>query len=145
MKLELVLNPNTEGYKELMDGIKEELDALPDLEYEEVTAPAPPRTLAIDHNLVQLVLNHKEIVVLATAVVQLARSVIERFGVTSKKKGEPVAVVVVGKRSLKLPASGPTERRFISSLSRPKRNSERKQDAKKRGAGRRAVSKRSGR
>lgn len=120
MQIQLILDPNSANYQEIVDGLEEEFAALRGLEYTRVTEPAPPRTLAVDHNVLKFVFEHPQVITLVTSVIQLTRSVIERIGVRPQKD-TPQAVVVVGERSLKIPSSAATEKRFISALAkRPK-------------------------
>jgi hypothetical protein len=118
MKIELVLDPNSPGYQDVVDGLEEEFAALKGLDYEKVTEPAPPRTLAVDHNVLKFVFEHPQVITLVTSVIQLTRSVIERIGAPSKKD-TPQAVIVAGEKNLKLPASPATEKRFLSNLAHP--------------------------
>jgi hypothetical protein len=121
MKVELLLDPNSPEYQDIVDGLKDEFAALEGLEYTQVTEPAPPRTLAVDHNVLKFVFEHPQTVNLVTALIQLTRSVIERIGVRPKKD-VPQAVIVVKERSLKLPASPGTEKRFVSNLGKPQKS-----------------------
>ena len=117
MQVELLLDPNSSNYQDIVDGLKEEFAALEGLEYKQVTEPAPPRTLAVDHNILKFIFEHPQTITLVTTVLQLTRSVIERVG-ARPKKDQPQAVIIVGERNLKLPASPETERRFISNVER---------------------------
>lgn len=120
MKVELLLDPKSPNYQDIVDGLKEELAALEDLEYTQVTEPAPPRTLAVDHNILKFIFEHPQTVKVVTALIQLTRSVIDRIGARPKKE-VPQAVIVVRDRALRLPAAPGTERRFLATFEKPRK------------------------
>lgn len=113
MKVELILNPQVQGYEQIQNELREELRALKGTNYREVSKPAPPNVLTFEQDVVKFVFEHPgEVLCLVTALVELARAVIERLGIKSKE-GQPPVVILVKEKSLPVPSSSGKEKRFL--------------------------------
>ena len=66
MQVELLLDPNSPNYRDIVDGLKEEFAALNGFEYKQVTEPAPPKTLVVDHNILKFIFEHPQTINLVT-------------------------------------------------------------------------------
>lgn len=120
MQVQLVLNPEAPEYEQLVRDLREELAALKGLRYEEEEAPAPANVLSVEHDVVNFVFQHSgQILTLATALLQLARAISERRGITQRKEAPP-AVLVIGENSLSIPASPQAEKRFLGRIKQGK-------------------------
>src|SRR5437879_10589428 len=105
MRIELLLNPEAAEHQELVKDLREELrvlEVMMVLKYDEVTVPAPPNVLSVEHDIVKFVFEHGgSLIPLATALLQLLRAISERRKISESKKGDPPAVLVVGAKTLK--------------------------------------------
>jgi hypothetical protein len=75
--------------------------------------------LAVDHNILKFVFEHPSTIQVATAIVQLVRAIVEKRNVKVDKKNPP-AVIIANDKSLKIPASPQTEKKFVDDLKSPK-------------------------
>ena len=127
MNIQIVLNPDIPQYQEIKEALEEELNALKGLTFERVTEPAPPKTLAVDHNVLQYLFSLKDsvstsqLVSFVTVLLQIVNTVLKRVESKSKKENPP-AVIVVRERALRLPGSPSSQKRYISELSKGKKS-----------------------
>lgn len=113
MKVELIINPKAQGYDDFQHELREELRALKKIKYNEVSEPAPADVLAIEQDVVKFVFEHPaESLGLATALIELVRTVIERLNIKTKKENPP-AVILAKKKPLPLPSPPGKEKRFL--------------------------------
>jgi hypothetical protein len=121
MRVELYLNPNEPGYVDFLEDLKEEFSALKGLKYKEETVPAPPKTLAVEHDILKFIFDHGDKAVnLSIALLQMIRAALERRNDRQPQKTEsgavPIAVLQVGDRQLKYPSSDQAERTFAERI-----------------------------
>jgi hypothetical protein len=120
MTVEIILDPAGPNHAEIAEELRAELDNLEGVEYEIETAEAPPRTLAVDHSIVHYLVTHPgDAVMLAKAVLGLATAVVNRYRTAPTEK--PAVVVVAKSKSIKIPSSPATQKKFIASLSGQKK------------------------
>ena len=119
MQVELLLNPESAEHQELLKDLREELRALEGikgLKYDEVTAAAPANVLSVEHEVVKFVFEHSgALITLVTTLLQLLRASSEKRNIPERKE-DPPAVLVVGSKSLKIPASPGAEKRFLKQI-----------------------------
>lgn len=125
MEVKIVLDPQVEGYQELLGDLREELHALEGvrgLKYEEATAPAPPNVLSVEHDVANFIVQQAgPLLLFATALLQILHSCLDRRNI-AKQENHPPAVLVVGNMSLKVPASPGAEKRFLSRVEKARRH-----------------------
>src|SRR6185437_8683012 len=110
MKVELYLNPDAAGYADFLEDMKEELSALKGLKYSEETAPAPPKTLTVEHDVLKFIFEHGgDALQLSIVLLQVIHAALERHHDKHPQKREaeerPIVVLQVGDQRLKYPAS----------------------------------------
>lgn len=115
MRMELILDPDAGGYEDIRQTLEAEIAALEGVSYSKEMGEPPPKTLSLEHEVIKFIFQHPDLVRLGTALVELVRSAINRT-TSNVKKEKPIAVLVVGKNTLKIPSSPQTERRFLESL-----------------------------
>ncbi len=137
MKISLILNPQAQGYDQIQHELREELRALKKTSYVEVSEPAPPKVLTFEQDVLQFVFEHPtETVALATALVELVRTVIDRLNIKAEKE-QPPAVILAKKKSLPVPSSPGKEKRFLDWIRKgapekpPTQNKQKKRSRKK--------------
>jgi len=126
MKVELYLNPDAAGYADFLEDMKEELSALKGLKYSEETAPAPPKTLTVEHDVLKFIFEHGgDALQLSIVLLQVIHAALERHHDKHPQKREaeerPIVVLQVGDQRLKYPASDKAERNFVERLKKGKR------------------------
>ncbi len=118
MKVELILNPQAQGYDQIQHELREELRALKKTDYTEVSEPAPPKVLTVEQDVVKFVFEHPaETLGLARALVELVRALIERLNIKPEKQ-QPPAIILVKKKHLPVPSSPGKEKRFLDWIRR---------------------------
>ena len=120
MQIEILLDPKAPDYSDFIDDLHNELRELKGLEYKQVEAPAPPRTLNVTHDVIKLIFTHgADAMKLVTALLQLGSAVAERVrGAKSKSEGPSTstAVLKVDDRTLAFPAPDGKQRGFLSAV-----------------------------
>jgi hypothetical protein len=115
MNLELVLNPKAKGYDDLQRDLKSEFGE-GQIKYSEAKEPAPPDVLSAEYDVVKFVFEHPvEVVALATAAMELVRSIIDKRKIPIEKDNPP-SVIVWGDRSLPLPSAPKREAAFLRGM-----------------------------
>jgi len=113
MKVELILNPEVEGYEQIQHELRQELSALKRTKYTEVSEPAPPRVLSVEHDVVKFVFEHPgDAFTMARGLVELAMAVLERLNVRAGKEQLPV-IILVKNKTLSLPSPQSRVKRFL--------------------------------
>jgi hypothetical protein len=140
MQIELVLNPKAPEYAEFIADLEKEIRSLKGLEYKQIEAPAPPKTLNLEHDIVKLIFEHgADALKLIVVLLQLTQAVADRRKKkddstrTGKDASEPVAVLKVDDRTLPIPASDKAQRSLLDAVrkGKTKKVSRKKRDPKR--------------
>ena len=116
--VEILLNPDSPAYNELEAALKETLNGLSTITYEQKKQPIEAGKLFPGwEQVVAYIVKHPGDTVMLTSALLKAVSNLLRW--ISDKEGRPIVIVVQGKR-LQLPASDQTQKRFLKSLGRGK-------------------------
>jgi hypothetical protein len=122
MKIELLLDPNAEGFHQVQNELLNEINSLPSdrIRVTTQTVPPPPGTLVVDE-VFRFVIEHKEEIVAAGAIaktlIELVRAALGRRKGKPKDK-KPVALIVVDdKHRLELPSSDERQRKLLRAVS----------------------------
>src|SRR5258708_33034426 len=78
--IEILVDPEAENYQQFHQGLEKEIGAL-NVEYSRGRVQAPPKTLSVEHDIVQYVINHPAILKLLHCVIDLVRTALERWKV----------------------------------------------------------------
>lgn len=121
MQVEVLLNPQDEFYSDFVADFKKEVRALKGLEYKETEAPAPPKTLNVEHDVVKFVFEHGvDALKLVTTLLQIGQAVSERIRKSKDeakdKSDAPVAVLKVDDRTISFPASDNAQRNLLNAV-----------------------------
>lgn len=141
MKIEILVNPQAENYESFHQGLEKEIGALQGIEYSRAVVRAPETTLSVMHDVVRYVIDHPEILRVLPYIIELVHTSLERWKVPADKN-KPPAVIVVDGKSLKMPASTNSEKRFMAAL-RPEKASQSKATPKPKSKNKRSNRKRS--
>jgi hypothetical protein len=117
MRIEILLDPRVKYFSDLQKHLLEEIGSLAE---EGVTVSTdrtepPPGTLVVDEVLRFVVAHPEKAVILAKAILELARAALERVGVKGKQKDPPIVIVVQDKK-LEVPASAAKQKEFLKAL-----------------------------
>jgi hypothetical protein len=122
VEIEILLNPKSPNYADFIADLDDELGALKGLKYKQVEAPAPPKTLNLEHDIVKLVFEHgADALKLVVALIQLTQAVADRRkkpddGKAGVRVDDPVAVLKIDDRTIAFPASDRTQRSLIEAV-----------------------------
>jgi hypothetical protein len=129
--IEILVDPEAENYQQFHQGLEKQIGAL-NVEYSRGRVQAPPKTLSVEHDIVRYVINHPEILKLLPYIIELVRTTLERWKVKADTKNPPAVIIVNGK-TLKMPASPNSQKRFTDKVqsettgrTKPKAKSKRK-------------------
>jgi hypothetical protein len=123
---ELILNPKASDYVDVVSDLEHEMRELKGLKYKQVEAPAPPKTLNLEHDIVKFIFEHgADAIKLVVTLLQLAQALVERRRKTtdaekSPRGDEELAVLKVDDRTLVLPASDRAQRNFLNAVHKGK-------------------------
>lgn len=137
MQIEILLNPKSPDYAEFVADLEEELRALKGLKYKQVEAPAPPKTLNFEHDIVKLIFEHgADALKLIVALIQLTQAVADRRkkgveGKQQKESGEPAAILKVDDRTVAFPASDGAQRSLLEAVRKGKTKKSKRKVQKK--------------
>jgi len=138
MQITIVVNPKAQGYTDFIEDLQNELRALNGLQYTQVEAPAPPKTLNLEHDIVKLVFDHgADAMKLIVALLQVTQAVADRWKKPRETKGEqkdtePVAILTVDDRNLAFPASDKDQRNLLKAVRLGRTKKQRKKSTFKR-------------
>lgn len=121
MSVELYLNPKSEGYSVIQRDLRAELQALQSLTYVETRAPAPPKTLNVEGDVLKFLVDNAQVLGATAATVTIARGLLElvRAIVTRRNvntAATPPVTIVVNNISLEIPSTPQKEVRFLKRL-----------------------------
>src|SRR5690348_13822 len=77
MSIELYLNPKSEGYSVIQRDLRAELQALQSVTYVETKAPAPPKTLNVEGDVLKFLVDHAPALGATAAAVTIVRGLLE--------------------------------------------------------------------
>jgi len=126
MQIELIFDPKAPDYVDVVTDLEHEMRELKGLKYKQVEAPAPPKTLNLEHDIVKFVFEHgADAVKLIITLLQLGQAVIERRRKStdaekSARSKEELAVLKVDDRTLALPAPDGAQRNFLKAIHKGK-------------------------
>jgi hypothetical protein len=128
MQIEILLNPKSPNYADFIADLDHELHALKGLRYKQIEAPAPPKTLNLEHDIVKLIFEHGvDALKLVIALIQLTQAVADRRkrpeaegGKDRQEVVEPVAILKVDDRTIAFPASDRAQRGLLEAVRRGK-------------------------
>lgn len=136
MRIELILNPEAEGFGQLQTDLQLEINALANqasgVRITTERVPSPAGTLVVDE-VVRFVVEHQDEIKAGSvalfflkALIETARAVVGRQkGVIPPKKqkekrAEPTIIVLVNDSTLQLPSSAAKEKAFLKALENPR-------------------------
>jgi leucyl aminopeptidase (aminopeptidase T) len=126
MQIELLLDPKAQNYADVIADLEHELRTLKGLEYKQVEAPAPPKTLNLEHDIVKLVFEHgADALRLIVVLLQLTQAVADRRKKPEEDQrgpetDEPVAILKVDDRTVTFPASDKAQRNLLDAVRKGK-------------------------